>query len=118
MRAPDVPLFFTEWGGWPDVNWLMAAEFVTATALLSIVLAWLFNRTSESLPVVMLFHANINTLYSLLWPAVFPHLNAYSDSLHSMLIGATVAAAVTLLATRGRLGLTPAPHAPAAVVRV
>ena len=82
----------------------MAGEFVGAAVLLSIVMTWLFNRAGESLPVVMLFHANVNTLYSLAWPEVFPHLDAFSDSLHALAIGAGAAAVVTLVATRGRLG--------------
>lgn len=102
-----LPLFLTEWGGWPDVNWVMAAEFVGSTVLLSFVMTWLFNRTGESLPVVMLFHANINTLFSLLWPALFPGLDAFSDSLHVMVIGTAVCAVVAVVGTRGRLGHRP-----------
>jgi membrane protease YdiL (CAAX protease family) len=115
-----LPLFFSEWAGWPDVNWLMAAEFVGAAVLLSIVMTWLFNRAEESLPVVMLFHASINTLYSVVWPEIFPHLDAFSDSLHALAIAAAAAAVVALVATRGRLGYaspspspSPAPTEPA-----
>ena len=87
----------------------MAAEFIGSAALLSIVMAWLFNRTGHSLPLVMVFHADVNTLYSLVWPAIFPHLDAFGDSLHSLAIAAGVAATATLLATRGRLGHQPPP---------
>lgn len=106
------PLFFTEWAGWPDVSWLMVAEFVGSAVLLSIVMTWLFNRTGESLPVVLLFHANINTIYSLVWPEIFPHLDAFSGSLHSLVIGAGAAAVVALVATRGRLGYRPLASSP------
>ncbi|MFI5916079.1 CPBP family intramembrane glutamic endopeptidase [Dactylosporangium sp. NPDC051541] len=102
--AWHLPLFLTEWAGWPDVDWWLAAEFIVAAVPLSIVMTWVFNRTGESLPLVMLFHANVNTLFSLAWTAIFPALDAFSDSLHALLIGATAAAVVLLLATRGRLG--------------
>ncbi|GIJ54501.1 type II CAAX endopeptidase family protein [Virgisporangium aurantiacum] len=99
-----LPLFFSEWAGWPDVNWWMAVEFVGSAVLLSIVMTWLFNRTGESLPVVMLFHANINTLFSLVWPELFPNLDAFSDSLHALAIGSGACALILLATTRGRLG--------------
>jgi membrane protease YdiL (CAAX protease family) len=105
--AWHLPLFLTEWGGWPDVDRLMAAEFIGSAVLLSIVMTWLFNRTGESLPVVMLFHANINTLFSLLWPELFPDLDADRDSLHALALGTGVCAVGLLIATRGRLGLRP-----------
>ncbi|MFY1691314.1 CPBP family intramembrane glutamic endopeptidase [Plantactinospora sp. WMMB782] len=112
--AWHLPLFFSEWAGWPNVNWLMAAEFVGAAVLLSIVMTWLFNRTGESLPLVMLFHANINTVSSLLWPAMFPSLDAFGDSLHALAIGAGGGAVLLLVVTRGRLGYRPDAGAPAA----
>lgn len=102
--AWHLPLFLTEWAGWPDVDWWMAAEFVGSAVLLSIVMTWIFNCASESLPVVMLFHANVNTLFSLLWQEVFPDLDADRDSLHALAIGSGLCAVVVLLATRGRLG--------------
>lgn len=105
-----LPLFFSEWAGWPDVNWVMAAEFIGCAVLLSIVMTWLFNRTGESLPLVMVFHANVNTVFSLAWPAMFPALDAFSDSLHSLAIGAGGAAVVLLVVTRGRLGYRPRPQ--------
>jgi membrane protease YdiL (CAAX protease family) len=99
-----VPLFFSEWGGWPNVNWLMVAEFIGSTVLLSIVMTWLFNRTGESLPVVMLLHANINTMFSLVWPELFPDLDAFRDSLHALALGSGACAVVLVIATGGRLG--------------
>ncbi|GAA0720515.1 type II CAAX endopeptidase family protein [Dactylosporangium roseum] len=102
--AWHLPLFFSEWAGWPDVNWLTAAEFVGSAVPLSIVMTWVFNRTDESLPLIMLFHANINTVYSLAWGEVFPSLDVFSDSLHSLAIGSAVTAVGLLIATRGRLG--------------
>lgn len=34
---------------------------------LSLVMTWVFHRTHESLPIVMVPHASINTVYSLIW---------------------------------------------------
>jgi membrane protease YdiL (CAAX protease family) len=106
-----LPLFLTEWGGWPHVWWVSPIEFVAACVPLSLVMTWVFNRTGESLPIVMVLHAGINTTYSLVWPAVFPALNPVRDTLHAQLIGSVVVALVLVVATRGRLGLTPPPRA-------
>lgn len=66
-------------------------------------MTWVFNRTRESLPMVMLLHASTNSVFSLVWPVVFPDLTG-RDSNHMILIAATAAALVLLAATRGRLG--------------
>ncbi|WP_433218065.1 CPBP family intramembrane glutamic endopeptidase [Dactylosporangium sp. CS-047395] len=100
-----LPLFLTEWGGWPDVWWVSPIEFVAGCVPLSLVMTWVFNRTGESLPIVMVLHAGINTTYSLVWPEVFPTLNPVRDTLHGQLIGSTVVALILIAATRGRLGL-------------
>jgi uncharacterized protein len=71
---------------------------------LSIVLTWVFNRTGGSLPLVMLTHAGVNNASSILWPAIFPHLDLFRDSLHAVLIAATVAVLALTTSTRGRLG--------------
>jgi membrane protease YdiL (CAAX protease family) len=114
--AWHLPLFLTEWGGWPHVTWLMVAEFLGGTVLLSIVMTWVFNRTGESLPLIMLLHANVNSMFSLVWPELFPSLDPFADSLHVMAIGAGATAVLLLVATRGRLGLTsdtsPPRHSP------
>ncbi|MFB9182295.1 CPBP family intramembrane glutamic endopeptidase [Dactylosporangium sucinum] len=102
--AWHLPLFFSDWAGWPDVRWSMAVEFVASSVLLSIVLTWVFNRTGQSLPAAMVLHASVNTVFSLLWPAMFPSLDVFGDSLHAMMIGAGVTAVVLLVGTRGRLG--------------
>jgi hypothetical protein len=102
--AWHLPLFLTEWAGWPDVDWLMAAELVGSTIPLSIVIAWVFNRSGESLPLVMLMHANVDTVFSFAWEDMFPSLDGFRDSLHALLVGSTVAAMAVLLLTRGRLG--------------
>jgi hypothetical protein len=70
-------------------------------------MTWVFNRTGESLPLVMLLHASINTTYSLVWPQIFPTLNPYRDTLHAQFIASAAVAAVLIVATRGRLGRRP-----------
>ena len=109
-----LPLFFTEWGGWPHVSWVSPVEFVACCVPLSLVMTWVFNRTRESLPLVMLLHASINTTYSLVWPEVFPTLDPTRATLHAQLIAGTAVALLLIVATRGRLGLRTAP--PATVV--
>jgi membrane protease YdiL (CAAX protease family) len=102
--AWHLPLFFTEWAGWPDVDWLMAVEFVVSAVPLSLVMTWVFNRTGQSLPIVMLLHAGVNATFSLPWPALFPTLDAWRDSLHVQLIASTAAAISAIAFTRGSLG--------------
>ena len=108
-----LPLFCTEWAGWPDVSWTEPVVFVASCIPLSLVMTWLFNRTGQSLPIVMVFHAAINTTYSLLWPEIFPKLNGYRDSLAVNLIAALAAAVILIVVTRGRLGLRADPTPPA-----
>ncbi|GAA3383007.1 CPBP family intramembrane glutamic endopeptidase [Cryptosporangium minutisporangium] len=100
-----LPLFCTEWGGWPDVSWIEPVLFVASCVPLSLVMTWLFNRTGQSLPIVMVFHAAINTTYSILWPTVFTKLNEFRDTLAVNLIAALAASVVLIIVTRGRLGL-------------
>jgi CAAX protease family protein len=100
-----LPLFLTAWGGGPDVAWYEPVEFVAACVPLSIVMTWVFNRTGGSVPVVVVLHASINTVFSLAWPAMFPALDASSDVSHALLLASSVAAVVLVLTTRGRLGL-------------
>jgi membrane protease YdiL (CAAX protease family) len=99
-----LPLFLTSWAGWPDVRWYDPVEFVATAVALSIPITWLFNRTGQSLPLVMLLHANVNTVFSLGWPALFPALDAFHDSLHVLLIACALIAVPLIVATRGRLG--------------
>jgi uncharacterized protein len=112
--AWHLPLFFTEWAGWPEVDWSMPAEFLACSTVLSVVLTWVFNRTGESLPLVMILHANVNTVYSLVWPQIFPRLDVFRDSLHALTISAGLAAVVLIVATRGRLGMRGDASAPRA----
>ena len=113
-----LPLFLTEdWGGYPEITWVLPAVFVAGCVPLSIVMTWVFNRTRQSVPLVMVLHASINSVYSLVWPVAFPSLDSHLDAVLTLLLGATAAALVLVVATRGRLGLqadtglVPAPEA-------
>ncbi|WFR66350.1 hypothetical protein P9139_15920 [Curtobacterium flaccumfaciens] len=67
------------------------------------VMTWVFNRTGESLPVALLLHVGVNNTISTLWADMYPGMTA-GTMLHGLAIVSTVAAAVLLVATRGRLG--------------
>lgn len=104
-----LPLFFTEWGGWPDANWTRPAVFLVFCFAFNILMSWVFNRTGESLPLSMLMHVGANTFASSLAIDMFPTFDA-ERSLQSMTVGAVIAAAALLIATRGRLGFSePSP---------
>ncbi len=107
-----LPLFWSEWGGYPDVDPLAPLEFVAGCIPLSIVMTWVFNRTGQSLPLVMVLHASINATYSSVWSDIFPTLDVVRDPLHVQLIATTVVALVLLVVTRGRLGLRAPEPAP------
>jgi membrane protease YdiL (CAAX protease family) len=99
-----LPLFLSTWGGWPHVLWYEPIEFVGAAIALSFPITWVFNRTGHSLPLVMLLHANVNTVFSVTWFQLFPSLDAFRDSLHVLFIASVLSAVVLSVATRGRLG--------------
>ncbi|WP_433796293.1 CPBP family intramembrane glutamic endopeptidase [Actinoplanes sp. CA-252034] len=105
-----LPLFLTEWGG-TNKSWTHPVLFVLCCIPLSIVMTWIFNRTGQSLPIVMFFHAAINTTYTLVWAEVFTTLDGGDANLVN-LIGAGAAAALLLVVTGGRLGLRTPPHQP------
>jgi membrane protease YdiL (CAAX protease family) len=113
--AWHLPLFLTEWGGGPHVDWRLPVEFIAAAVVLSVVMTWVFNRTGESLPLAMLLHTSVNNFFSLAWPGMFPTIDPQRGSIHVQLIASGVVAAVLLLATRGRLGYRRKPEATAAV---
>ena len=101
-----LPLFLSDWGGWPHVSPLAPVEFVAACIPLSLVMTWVFNRTGQSLPIVMILHAGINTTYSSVWTQIFPTLDLNRDPLHVQLIATTAIALVLIIVTSGRLGLS------------
>jgi uncharacterized protein len=100
-----LPLFLTTWGDYGHITILQPIEFIVACIPLSIVMTWVFNRSGQSLPIVMLLHASINATFTLLWPLVFPTLDAEHDVLHTQLIASTLIALALVVVTRGRLGL-------------
>ncbi|MTD58625.1 CPBP family intramembrane glutamic endopeptidase [Amycolatopsis pithecellobii] len=98
-----LPLFLTEWGGWPEVRPLKVVEFLVSCAAISIVMTWVFNRTKESLPIAMILHTSVNNFMSVAWLAMFPAVRA-DDSMLILLIAFSAAAIILLVTTRGRLG--------------
>ncbi len=114
-----LPLFLTEWGrGIGGANLGPILLFVAFAVVVSIVITWIFNNTRESLPLAVLFHAGINTFASVMFVSVFTTVSAAWFPLLGGLIGFSVVALVLVVATGGRLGYRPEPHAdaPAKVV--
>lgn len=104
--AWHLPLFLTEWGGYPDASWTRPIVFILFCIAFNIVMSWVFNRTGQSLPLSMLMHVSVNTFASVMWLEVFPALGG-ELSLVAMATGAAIAAVVIAIATRGRLGYPP-----------
>jgi uncharacterized protein len=100
-----LPLFLTQWGEWPDVSWYRPLEFVGFCIAFNVVMAWVFNRTGQSLPMAMLLHVSVNN-FSGVSGEMFPSWDVAMFQ-HVLLAGAAVAAAVTLVGSRGRLGYGP-----------
>lgn len=103
-----LPLFFTSWslgGTRPDTAhwWLTVGVFLVSAVTISYVITWVFNHTRESLPVALLLHASNNTVASVILPTMFAHAHE-SLLLTAAAIGYGAAAAILLIATRGRLG--------------
>ncbi|WP_417540445.1 CPBP family intramembrane glutamic endopeptidase [Microbacterium maritypicum] len=101
--AWHLPLFLTDWGGYPDASWTRPLVFLVFCVAFNIVMSWVFNRTGQSLPLSILMHVGVNTFASVMWVEVFPSLDG-ELALVAMAAGAAVAAAALLIATRGRLG--------------
>ncbi|MFC7331188.1 CPBP family intramembrane glutamic endopeptidase [Marinactinospora rubrisoli] len=105
--AWHLPLFLTEWAGWPHVDPVQIIEFLVTSVVIGIPMTWVFNRTGESLPAVMLLHAGINNATSVLWLPMFPELDVHRDAQHALLITSAVISIALIAATRGRLGYQP-----------
>lgn len=101
-----LPLFLTEWGERPDVTWYRPLAFIAFCIAFNVVMTWVFNRTGQSLPMAMLLHVSVNN-FSGVWGEMFPMWDVDMFQL-VLTAGAAVAAAVTLVGTRGRLGHEPA----------
>jgi len=83
--AWHLPLFLTaDWGGWPHVTLLHVVLFVAFSALFNVAVMWLFNRSGQSLPIVMLFHVSLNTTVSVFWAEMFPTVE---DAIAVLLVG-------------------------------
>ncbi|GAB3951172.1 CPBP family intramembrane glutamic endopeptidase [Streptomyces sparsus] len=98
-----LPLFLTEWGGWPEVDATRVVAFVVTTVAFSFVMTWVFNRSGESMPLVMLLHTSVNNFFTVAWSDMFP-TSPVEHVTYAFLISSLVAALVLLVATRGRLG--------------
>lgn len=98
-----LPLFLTSWGGWPNVQIQSVIEFVLTAMAISVVMTWVFNKTKLSLPLQMILHSSINTYASIVWSNVFPTMD-HDLVTRGVLVAAGSAAAVALIATKGRLG--------------
>lgn len=101
-----LPLFLSDWGGWPDAAWWEPVEFIATTIAFSFVMTWVFNRTGQSLPLAMLLHVGVNNYISIAWSDMFPGLSSHYTA-HAFLVSSAVVAAILLIATRGRLGYEP-----------
>lgn len=103
--AWHLPLFLSDWGGYPDAHWSRPLVFIVFCVSFNFVVSWVFNRTGQSLPLVMLLHVSVNNFSSVVWSELFPSLS--SDlTLVAQATAAVVAAVVVLVGTRGRLGYT------------
>ncbi len=110
--AWHLPLFLSDWGGFPDASLTRPLTFLAFCVAFNIVMSWVFNRTGQSLPLSMLMHVGVNTFASVMWVEVFPTLDG-ELALIAMATGAAVAAVTIIVATRGRLGYTSAAMHPA-----
>ncbi|HYH29793.1 MAG TPA: CPBP family intramembrane glutamic endopeptidase [Pseudonocardia sp.] len=101
-----LPLFLTDWGGWPDADWTRPVAFAVFCIAFNVVMTWVFNRTGESLPLAVLAHVSVNNFASILWSEMFPTIDA-DRAMQAMAAGAVVAGVLVLIGTRGRLGYPP-----------
>ncbi|MBT2226455.1 CPBP family intramembrane glutamic endopeptidase [Nonomuraea sp. NEAU-A123] len=106
-----MPLFLSEWGEWPNVTPIRVAEFVAFCCVFSVIVTWVFNRTGQSLPLVMLLHVSVNNFMSIAYSDMFPSIASVEQASHVTLLAGATAAIVVLVATRGRLGYRPAEQA-------
>ncbi len=104
-----MPLFLTEWGGYPHSSWMHVVSFAGFCVAFNVVMSWVFNRTNQSLPITMLLHVGVNNTASILLPDMFPTMSPDTSSL-MLLVVSTIAAVAVIVLTRGRLGM-PEPAA-------
>jgi membrane protease YdiL (CAAX protease family) len=95
-------------GGGPGTGWgaffTNLPIFTLLVVALSVILAWVYNRTQGSLFIAILLHASINTSGILveLFPA--PSIPVFTMSNTALLVGIALPALLIALGTRGRLG--------------
>ncbi|SBN64246.1 CAAX protease self-immunity [Curtobacterium sp. 9128] len=99
-----MPLYLSDWGGWPNAHWTEPLVFAAFTITFNVVMIWVFNRTGESLPLALLLHVGVNNTISTLWADMYPGMTA-GTMMAGLTILSTIAAAAILVTTRGRLGL-------------
>lgn len=103
-----MPLFLTEWGGYPDADWTRPVSFAVFCIGFNVVMAWIFNRTGQSLPLAILAHVGVNTFMSIVWSEMFPTVSESVTS-DALAVSAVIAAIIVIVATRGRLGYLTEP---------
>ncbi|MEU6716346.1 CPBP family intramembrane glutamic endopeptidase [Nonomuraea sp. NPDC046802] len=99
-----LPLFLTSWAG-TEVDLLILGQFVLLAVILSIVITWVFNRTGQGLPLIILLHATFNNAGDVAVRAFFPGVAPAGS--WGPAIGLGAFALVLTVATRGRLGFEP-----------
>src|SRR5690606_442914 len=97
------PLFLTEWGGYPEADWSRPASFAVFCIGFNVVMAWIFNRTGQSLPLAVLAHVSVNTVMSDIFGEMFPSISDGTASI-ALAVSSVIAAVILIVATRGRLG--------------
>ena len=100
-----MPLFFTEWGGYPEADWTRPVFFAIFCIAFNVVMAWVFNRTGQSLPLAMLTHVSVNNFMSVAWSEMFPTVAENVIGI-ALAVSASIAAVLIIALTRGRLGYT------------
>lgn len=83
-------------------------EFVATALLFRALMTWVFNKSGESMPPVMLLRCGVNDYFSIAWSDLFPSLSR-TDVTHAFLLASLAGALIVLVATRGRLGLRQQP---------
>jgi membrane protease YdiL (CAAX protease family) len=101
--AWHLPLFLSDWGGYPDAHWYRPLVFIVFCISFNFVMSYVFNRTGQSLPLAMLLHVSVNNFSSLVWSQIFPSLSS-DATLIAQTVAAVVVGGTVLVATRGQLG--------------
>jgi membrane protease YdiL (CAAX protease family) len=105
-----MPLYLSDWGGWPNAHWSEPVVFALFTITFNVVMIQVFNKTGESLPLALLLHVGVNNTISTFFPTMYPSMTA-GTLMIGLTIMSTIAAVVLLVATHGHLGYDPARRA-------